>query len=174
MSVAVLNRPRVLLRALSLLPAMAAAGSSAAGEPGWLYYGGDQGGRHFSPATQINRDNVADLEVAWVHRSGDMATYGEEMAKTSTQSTPILLPIVLQMGYSSLWFGIVMAIACEIGTETPPVGLNLFVIKGVSPPSVSLMDIIRGAIPFALVETVGLIIFIVFPGLVLWLPNLVK
>ena len=89
-------------------------------------------------------------------------------------STPILLPIVLQMGYSSLWFGIVMAIACEIGTETPPVGLNLFVIKGVSPPSVSLMDIIRGAIPFALVETVGLIIFIVFPDLVLWLPNLVK
>jgi TRAP-type mannitol/chloroaromatic compound transport system permease large subunit len=54
------------------------------------------------------------------------------------------------------------------------VGLNLFVIKGVSPPSVSLMDIIRGAIPFALVETVGLIIFIVFPGLVLWLPNLVQ
>lgn len=89
-------------------------------------------------------------------------------------ATPILLPIVLQMGYSSLWFGIVMAIACEIGTETPPVGLNLFVIKGVSPPSVSLMDIIRGAIPFALVETVGLIIFIVFPGLVLWLPNLIN
>ena len=89
-------------------------------------------------------------------------------------STPIFLPIILQMGYSSLWFGIVMAIACEIGTETPPVGLNLFVIKGVSPPSVSLMDIIRGAIPFALVETMGLILFIVFPGLVLWLPNLLQ
>ncbi len=86
-------------------------------------------------------------------------------------STPIFLPIILQMGYSSLWFGIVMAIACEIGTETPPVGLNLFVIKGVSPSSVSLLDIIRGAIPFALVETLGLIIFIVFPELVLWLPN---
>ena len=89
-------------------------------------------------------------------------------------STPILLPIILQMGYSSLWFGIVMAIACEIGTETPPVGLNLFVIKGVSPPSVTLMDVIRGAIPFALVETFGLIIFIVFPELVLWLPSLIQ
>ena len=89
-------------------------------------------------------------------------------------STPVLLPIILQMGYSSLWFGIVMAIACEIGTETPPVGLNLFVIKGVSPPSVSLMDIIRGAIPFAFVETLGLIIFIIFPQLVLWLPGLIK
>ena len=89
-------------------------------------------------------------------------------------STPIILPIILQMGYSSLWFGIVMAIACEIGTETPPVGLNLFVIKGVSPPSVSLMDVIRGAIPFALVETVGLILCIAFPGLVLWLPSLIN
>jgi len=89
-------------------------------------------------------------------------------------STPIFLPIILDMGYSSLWFGIVMAIACEIGTETPPVGLNLFVIKGVSPPSVSLMDVIRGSIPFAIVETLGLIIFITFPGLVLWLPNLLQ
>ncbi len=89
-------------------------------------------------------------------------------------STPIFLPIVLSMGYSSLWFGIVMAITCEIGTETPPVGLNLFVIKGVSPPEVSLMDVIRGSIPFAIVETLGLIIFIVFPDLVLWLPNLLK
>jgi tripartite ATP-independent transporter DctM subunit len=89
-------------------------------------------------------------------------------------STPIFLPIILSMGYSRLWFGIVMAIACEIGTETPPVGLNLFVIKGVSPPEVSLMDVIRGSIPFAIVETLGLIIFIVFPDLVLWLPDLLQ
>ena len=87
-------------------------------------------------------------------------------------STPILLPIVIGMGYNSLWFGVVMAIACEIGTETPPVGLNLFVIKGVSPPSVRLMDVIRGSIPFAVIETCGLIICIVFPDLILWLPDL--
>ncbi len=86
--------------------------------------------------------------------------------------TPILLPLVVGMGYSPIWFGVVMAIACEIGTETPPVGLNLFVIKGVSPPSVTLMDVIRGALPFAAVETVGLVIFVAFPGLVLWLPGL--
>lgn len=87
-------------------------------------------------------------------------------------STPILLPIVLGMGYNSIWFGVVMAIACEIGTETPPVGLNLFVIKGVSPPTVSLMDVIRGALPFAVVETVGLILFVVFPEWLMWLPNM--
>lgn len=89
-------------------------------------------------------------------------------------STPILLPIILQMGYSSLWFGIVMAIACEIGTATPPVGLNLYVIKGVSPPNVTLMNIIRGAFPFVVVETIGLAIFLLFPDLVLWLPNLIR
>ena len=88
--------------------------------------------------------------------------------------TPILLPIVVDMGYSPVWFGVVMAIACEIGTETPPVGLNLFVIKGVAPPSVSLMDVILGSLPFAAVETVGLIIFIAVPELVLWLPGLMQ
>ena len=87
-------------------------------------------------------------------------------------ATPVFLPIILNMGYSSLWFGIVMAIACEIGTETPPVGLNLFVIKGVSPPDVSLMDVVKGTIPFAIVETAGLVFFIVFPEIVLWLPDL--
>jgi quinoprotein glucose dehydrogenase len=58
----------------------------------WLYYGGDQGGRHYSEASQINTDNVADLDVAWTFRSGDMDRFGQEMRKTSTQSTPILLP----------------------------------------------------------------------------------
>jgi tripartite ATP-independent transporter DctM subunit len=88
-------------------------------------------------------------------------------------TTPIFLPIVVDMGYSSLWFGIVMAIACEIAAETPPVGLNLFVIKGVSPSHISLGDIMLGAIPFALVETLGLIIFIAFPQFTLWLPGLI-
>jgi len=74
-----------------LLPAFSAA-AQAADEAGWLHYGGDPGGRHYSTADQINRDNVAELDVAWTHRSGDMARYGNEMEKTSTQSTPILLP----------------------------------------------------------------------------------
>jgi len=59
----------------------------------WLYYGGDQGGRHFSSIRQINTDNVTELEVAWVSSSGDVETFGEEMAMTSTQATPILLPV---------------------------------------------------------------------------------
>ena len=84
-------RSTTSLRVLAALLWLA-DGTGLADEPGWLYYGGDQGGRHYSSAAQINTDNVADLEVAWVSRSGDMDSYGQEMAKTSTQSTPILLP----------------------------------------------------------------------------------
>lgn len=58
----------------------------------WLHYGGDPGGRHYSSATAITRDNVSELDVAWIHRSGDIKRYGDEMENTSTQSTPILLP----------------------------------------------------------------------------------
>ena len=81
-----------LVSALMVLSSLCTCSASTAGERDWLYYGGDQGGRHYSELAQIDRDNVADLEVAWISRSGDVATYGEEMEKTSTQSTPILLP----------------------------------------------------------------------------------
>ena len=70
---------------------LTSTGVSAADE-GWLYYGGDQGGRHYSEVGQIDKDNVSDLDVAWVHRSGDVNTFGDGMENTSTQSTPILLP----------------------------------------------------------------------------------
>ncbi len=74
-----------------LLAAFVSLGASATDE-GWLYYGGDQGGRHYSQVKQIDRGNVSDLEVAWVHRSGDVAALGDAMENTSTQATPILLP----------------------------------------------------------------------------------
>ncbi len=77
----------------ALLTTLLFAMPAVATDQDWLYYGGDQGGRHYSKIDQINTDNVSDLEVAWVSRSGDMATYGKELAMTSTQSTPILLPI---------------------------------------------------------------------------------
>ncbi len=78
---------------LALLPALIiATGTVAAADHGWPYYGGDQGGRHYSQATQINTNNVNKLDVVWVFRSGDVKTYADEMEMTSTQSTPILLP----------------------------------------------------------------------------------
>ncbi len=87
-------------------------------------------------------------------------------------ATPILLPVIKAMGHDPLWFGIVMAIACEMAVITPPVGLNLFVIKGISPNEVTLGDVTRGAAPFVLVLIAGLALFVAFPQLVLWLPFL--
>ena len=80
------------LSAMAALSVKAGPGASAGDAGTWQYYGGDQGGRHFSTAAQINRDSVAQLDVAWIFRSGDVKRYGQKMAQTSTQSTPILLP----------------------------------------------------------------------------------
>ena len=88
-----------------------------------------------------------------------------------TISTPLLLPTVTMMGYSPLWFGIIMGITLQMAVITPPVGLNLYVIKNVSPPEVSLSDIIRGAFPFVIIQIICLIFFIVFSQLTLWLPR---
>ena len=77
---------------LGLVPFFLYASACLSDDSGWLYYGGDQGGRHYSEAAEINTENVGKLEVAWRFRTGDVETYGSEMENTSTQSTPILLP----------------------------------------------------------------------------------
>jgi len=94
-----------------------------------------------------------------------------DVVSAITISTPMLLPTIKMMGYSPLWFGIVMGITLEMAVITPPVGLNLYTIKGIAPPEVSLNDIIRGALPFVALEVVCLAIFVAFPALTLWLPR---
>jgi tripartite ATP-independent transporter DctM subunit len=94
-----------------------------------------------------------------------------DVVSVITISTPLLLPTVEMLGYSPLWFGIVMGITLEMAVITPPVGLNLYTIKGIAPPEVSLNDIIIGAFPFVLVEVVCLALFVAFPALALWLPQ---
>jgi len=75
------------------------------------------------------------------------------------------------LGYSPLWFGIVMCITLEMAVITPPVGLNLYTIKGISPPEVTLSDVVRGALPFFAIEILCLAIFVGIPPLCLWLPG---
>jgi len=87
-----------------------------------------------------------------------------------TIGAPLLIPTVTMLGYNTLWFGIIIGITLEMAVITPPVGLNLYTIKGVSPSGVSLYDIIRGVIPFVILEIIALIIFVAFPDLCLWLP----
>lgn len=85
---------------------------------------------------------------------------------------PIFLPIIYKLGFDPIWFGIVILLNLEIATITPPVGLNLYVLKGIAPPEVSLDDIIRGSAPYWLIDAIALLIVVLNPGLVTWLPNL--
>lgn len=85
-------------------------------------------------------------------------------------ATPLLLPIIKAFNYDAIWFGIVMAIVTEMAVITPPVGLNLFVIQGISPPGTSMMTVARGSFPFFLILVLAVVLFTLFPNLVLWLP----
>ncbi len=87
-------------------------------------------------------------------------------------ATPILLPVITALGYSKLWFGVIMMITVEMAVITPPVGLNLYVIKSVSPPSIRLNDIVSGALPFVAVELVAVFLFMLFPQIIFWLQAL--
>lgn len=84
---------------------------------------------------------------------------------------PIILPIVKEMGYDPVWFGILVVTTAEIGMVTPPMGLNCFMLKSVV-PELPLRDIFVGTGWFIVMFMVALGLFIAFPQLVLWLPNL--
>lgn len=86
-------------------------------------------------------------------------------------TTPIVLPIVTALGFDPIWFGVVLIITCEMAVITPPVGLNLYVIKGIA-PDLPLGAIIRGALPFVAVEAFAILMLILFPAIALWLPSL--
>ncbi len=86
-------------------------------------------------------------------------------------TTPILLPLVTALGYDPLWFGIILVMNLEIAVVTPPVGLNLYTLRGVC-PFLSIEEIIRSSIPFVLIQVLVMMIFVLFPSLGLWLPNL--
>ncbi|UYG00374.1 TRAP transporter large permease [Halomonas sp. GD1P12] len=87
-------------------------------------------------------------------------------------TAPILLPIILAADFDPYWFAVILTINLEIGLITPPVGLNLFIIKGIA-PDISLRDILLGSLPYALCMVLGILLLCLFPGIALWLPNLI-
>ncbi|MFN2410317.1 MAG: TRAP transporter large permease [Halomonas sp.] len=87
-------------------------------------------------------------------------------------TAPILLPIILAANFDPYWFAVILTINLEIGLITPPVGLNLFIIKGIA-PDISLRDILVGSLPYALCMVLAILLLCLFPGIALWLPNLI-
>ncbi|MFC4671828.1 TRAP transporter large permease [Seohaeicola nanhaiensis] len=85
-------------------------------------------------------------------------------------TVPIFFPLVTALGFDPVWFGIIVVVVTEISLITPPVGLNVFVLKGVV-GDVTTATIFRGVTPFWMVDILRLILLLLLPGLVLFLPN---
>ncbi|MDX1738259.1 MAG: TRAP transporter large permease subunit, partial [Alphaproteobacteria bacterium] len=84
---------------------------------------------------------------------------------------PVVFPAVIALGYDPIWFGIIVVKMAELCLITPPIGLNCFVVAGVR-PDISVQDVFRGASPFFIADVATVAVLIAFPGIVLWLPNL--
>ena len=86
---------------------------------------------------------------------------------------PIFFPLVMKLGFDPIWFGVIIVLVGEMGVITPPVGVNVFVIKGIA-PDVPLETIFRGIFPFLAALIIATIILVVFPQIATFLPSLVS
>ena len=89
-------------------------------------------------------------------------------------TTPIYFPIVSAFGWDPVWFGAIMLLNLEMATISPPFGLSLFVMKGITSKTTTMGDIYRAALPFVALNLVVMGIMIAVPGTVLWLPALMR
>ena len=85
-------------------------------------------------------------------------------------TVPIFYPIVLDLGYDPIWFGIIVVMVVELGLITPPIGMNVFVIKGMA-QSVPLVAIYKGVLPFVIGQVLLIIAVFLIPDIALWLPE---
>ena len=85
---------------------------------------------------------------------------------------PVFMPVVISLGFDPIWFGILFVINMEIGYMTPPFGFNLFYLKSVVPPGITMGDIYRSVIPFVIVQIIGMGIIMAYPKMATWLPDL--
>ena len=86
-------------------------------------------------------------------------------------TAPLYLPIVAELGFDPVWFGILYVMNVEMAFLTPPYGICLFYMKSVAPKEVTMLDIYRSIIPFVALQALGLITVMIFPQIALWLPS---
>ncbi len=87
-------------------------------------------------------------------------------------TVPVFLPIIVELGYDPVWFGVLFMTQVQMDYLTPPFGFTLFYMKGVAPPEVSMGDIYRSILPFVLIQLAVVIFILLYPEVVMWLPNL--
>ena len=87
---------------------------------------------------------------------------------------PVFIPIVLALGFNPYWFAVLMMINMEVGVISPPVGVNLFTMKIVAPPHITMGDVYRSSFPFIACDLIVIALVVIFPSLALWLPGLMR
>jgi len=85
---------------------------------------------------------------------------------------PLYVPLVKVLGFDLVWYGVLYTITCQIAYMTPPFGYNLFLMRAMAPPEITLGDIYRSITPFVLVMIFGLAMVMIFPEIAMWLPNM--
>jgi tripartite ATP-independent transporter DctM subunit len=86
---------------------------------------------------------------------------------------PIFIPIIRDLGFDAVWFGILFNVNMQIAYLSPPVGSSMYYLKGVAPPEITMGDIFRSVLPFVGLQLIGLSLIIAFPRIVMWLPEMV-
>jgi tripartite ATP-independent transporter DctM subunit len=84
---------------------------------------------------------------------------------------PIFTPVVVHLGFDPLWFSLVVCVNLQMSFISPPFAYSIFYLKGVSPPEVEMMHIIKGVIPFLVLQAIGTVLVVLFPQIILWLPS---
>jgi tripartite ATP-independent transporter DctM subunit len=89
-------------------------------------------------------------------------------------TVPLFLPIIDALGFNQLWFAILFSVNMQIAFISPPFGAALFYLKGSAPSEITLGDIYRSVVPYVFLQVIGLVLCMVFPQIVLWLPSVTK
>lgn len=87
---------------------------------------------------------------------------------------PVVFPIIANLGFEPIWFGVIIIKMTEIGVITPPVGLNVYAVKSAVGDVVTMEDIFKGIAPFLIMEIITLAILVMFPILSMLIPNMMR
>ena len=101
-----------------------------------------------------------------------LGTFLEEVS-TILITVPVLLPLLMKVGYDGVWFGIMVTVLATVGLISPPTGMTVFVIQAQN-PEIPVTKIYRGTLPFLIADFVLIALLIAFPGMALWLPAALK
>jgi C4-dicarboxylate transporter, DctM subunit len=117
--------------------------------------------------TQISDLAIPPLAVIFILILGSIFDAVAAMVITM----PFVLPLIIDLGFHPIWWGIVLVMVIEVGMITPPIGMNVFVLYGVA-KNIKLQTIFKGIFPFFYADLIRISVIIIFPGLALWLPGL--